>query len=81
MVHIGKKIEDVLRSKGYKVSWFARSLYCDRTNVYKIFQRESVDTKMLFRICEILHHDFFVYYSEELKNMQDKENHDDVTHY
>lgn len=67
MIHIGKVIEKVLRDQGKTVTWFARSLYCDRTNVYKIFQRESVDSEMLYRISKILAHDFFKYYSKELE--------------
>lgn len=67
MIHIGKVIEKVLRDQGKIVTWFARSLYCDRTNVYKIFQRESVDSEMLYRISKILSHDFFKYYSKELE--------------
>lgn len=67
MIHIGKVIEKILRDQGRTVTWFARSLYCDRTNVYKIFQRESVDSEMLYRISKILSHDFFKYYSQELE--------------
>lgn len=67
MIHIGKVIEKVLRDQGKTVTWFARSLYCDRINVYKIFQRESVDSEMLYRISKILSHDFFKYYSKELE--------------
>lgn len=67
MIHIGKVIEKVLRDQGKTVTWFARSLYCDRTNVYKIFQRENVDSEMLYRISKILSHDFFKYYSKELE--------------
>lgn len=67
MIHIGKVIEKVLRDQGKTVTWFARSLYCDRTNVHKIFQRESVDSEMLYRISKILSHDFFKYYSKELE--------------
>ena len=67
MIHIGKVIEKVLRDQGKTVTCFARSLYCDRTNVYKIFQRESVDSEMLYRISKILSHDFFKYYSKELE--------------
>lgn len=67
MIHIGKVIEKVLRDQGKTVTWLARSLYCDRTNVYKIFQRESVNSEMLYRISKILSHDFFKYYSKELE--------------
>lgn len=74
MIHIGKIIERELRDQGRTVTWFARSLYCDRTNVYKIFQRESVDSEMLYRISKILSHDFFKYYSRELEESCEDEN-------
>lgn len=74
MIHIGKIIEKELRDQGRTVTWFARSLYCDRTNVYKIFQRESVDSEMLYRISKILAHDFFKYYSKELKDGSGEDN-------
>ena len=54
-----------LRRQRRSVSWFARELYCDRTNVYKLFRKESIDTLLLFRISTVLSHDFFKYYTEE----------------
>ena len=53
--------------KGVK-SWFARELYCDRTNVYKLFRKESIDTLLLFRISTVLSHDFFKYYTDEFSD-------------
>ena len=44
MVHIGQLIEQELRRQRRSVSWFAKELYCDRTNVYKLFRKESIDT-------------------------------------
>ena len=38
MIHIGKLIETELRRQERTVSWFARHLYCERTNVYDIFE-------------------------------------------
>ena len=67
MVHIGQLIEQELRRQRRSVSWFAKELYCDRTNVYKLFRKESVDTSLLYRISVILSHDFFRYYSDHLR--------------
>lgn len=61
MVHIGKLIEQELRKQERSVTWFANKLYCERTNVYSIFKRESIDTALLLRISDILHHNFFDY--------------------
>nr|WP_235328167.1 XRE family transcriptional regulator [uncultured Bacteroides sp.] len=67
MVHIGHLIEEELRKQERSVTWFANKLYCDRTNVYSIFKRESIDTALLLRISNILKHNFFYYYTKELK--------------
>lgn len=64
MVHIGQLIEQELRRQRRSISWFAKELYCDRTNVYKIFHKDSIDTLLLYRISTILSHDFFKYYTE-----------------
>lgn len=39
-------------------------LHCDRTNVYKIFQKSSIDSSMLYRISCILGYDFFTEYTQ-----------------
>lgn len=65
MIHIGKLIEEELRRQQRTVSWFARNLYCQRTNVYDIFKRRSIDTEMLLRISVILRYNFFRHYQDE----------------
>lgn len=67
MVHIGKAIEDELRRQERSVAWFARHLCCDRTNVYHIFQRKSIDTEQLLRISKILQRNFFLLFCEEFE--------------
>lgn len=67
MIHIGEIIEHVFYEQGRSPSWLAEQLHCDRTNVYNIFKRESIDTALLVRISNILQHDFFRYYIEEIK--------------
>ena len=62
MIHIGDLIYKELHRQERSVSWFARKLYCDRTNVYDIFKRKSIDTELLCRISIILHHNFFTYF-------------------
>ena len=65
-VHIGKTIEQVLREQGRSVSWFAKQICCERTNVYSIFQRASIDTELLLRISRVLSYDFFEEYRNAL---------------
>lgn len=58
-MHVGKKIKETLRSDGRSARWLADNIPCKRTNVYNIFHRESVDTRLLQRISEVMRHDFF----------------------
>lgn len=67
MKAIGELIKEELERQERSVSWLARKLSCDRSNVYRIFQKQSIDTFILRRISLILNHDFFVDLSEELK--------------
>ena len=66
MIHIGRIIEGVFHEQGRSPSWFADQLHCDRTNVYNIFKRESIDTALLVRISNILQHNFLQYYANEI---------------
>lgn len=65
-IHIGQLIKDELERQERSVSWFARKLYCDRSNIYKIFKRSTIDTELLMRISVVLNHDFFSDYIEVL---------------
>lgn len=67
MTHIGRLIEQTLHEQGRTVTWFAKQLCCTRPNVYKLFQKESLDTHLLWRISMILHCDFFRAYSLDLQ--------------
>lgn len=59
MIHIGQAIKKEIKEQGRSVTWFAKKLCCHRSNVYKIFERDNIDVKMLQRICSILGKDFF----------------------
>lgn len=67
-VHIGHRIEESLRCQGKSVQWLAQELGMQRPNVYRIFQSPSCDTALLLRLSYILHTDFFLLYSECIKN-------------
>ena len=48
MEHIGQVIKQELERQERTVVWLARKLSCDRSNIYRIFQKESIDTNYLF---------------------------------
>lgn len=64
-IHIGKEIKAELERQERGVTWLADKLHCDRTNVYDIFKREGIDTRLLERISVILHRNFFALYCQE----------------
>lgn len=65
-IFIGKLIEEELRSQDRSVVWLAGQLSCNRTNIYKIFHRASIDTELLLKISNILKRNFFDNYTERL---------------
>ena len=64
-IHIGKEIKAELLRQERGVTWLADKLHCDRTNVYDIFKREGIDTRLLERISMILQRNFFALYCQE----------------
>ncbi|MBR1521121.1 MAG: helix-turn-helix transcriptional regulator [Bacteroidaceae bacterium] len=59
MISIGEKIKDELCRQERGVSWLAEKLGCSRMAVYRIFEKNSIDTHLLYRIGKVLNHDFF----------------------
>lgn len=57
-LHIGHMVKSVFDKSGLSVAEFARRIHCERTNVYKIFNRHTIDVEMLVAISEALEHNF-----------------------
>jgi len=72
MIHIGQIIKQELEDQGRTVVWFAKRLSYSRTNVYKIFDRPTIDVDVLMRISTLLGVDFFKVYTEELEKSKNK---------
>ena len=70
-MHIGQIIRQELEDQDRSVVWLAKQMSYSRTNIYKIFDRPSIDADVLLRISLVLGVDFFKYYSAELKNKKD----------
>ena len=68
MVNIGQKIKEELQRQERTVSWLARKLNCTRAAVYRIFDKNSIDTALLASISQVLHHNFFEELSDEVNN-------------
>ena len=65
--HIGNIIIEKLKEKDLTIAWLARQVYCNESNFYKKLKNNDISNELLFHISDVLHVDFFVYYSEELR--------------
>ncbi|MDE6334489.1 MAG: XRE family transcriptional regulator [Muribaculaceae bacterium] len=71
MEPIGQLIKDELTAQERTVAWFARKLCLDRSNVYRLFQKNSIDTSLLMRISLVLNKDFFSLLSDQVRLRRD----------
>ena len=65
MIHLGKKIKQVLEAQHLKVSEFSKKIDKSRTVIYHIFERESLDSFLLYKISKALDYNFFSLYIEK----------------
>lgn len=66
-VNIGKEIHEELLRQRRTVTWLSCELGISRMACYRIFNSYSIDTQLLLRISTLLGRDFFLLYSEQLK--------------
>jgi ribosome biogenesis protein Nip4 len=57
-VHIGNMIHEELLRQGRTVNWFAKEIYCEKSNIYKMFKRKSIDLAQLIKVSNALDHNF-----------------------
>lgn len=79
MLEIGLLIRQKLKERKRTIVWLAANLSCSRTNVYKIFDKRSIDTDYLLKISDLLGYDFFKLYSEELKKRKENNGGEDAS--
>lgn len=58
-IHVGYMIRKELRAQGRSVAWLSRTICLERCTIYKLFERDNIDTKLLMRLSILLDHDFF----------------------
>ena len=58
-IHIGRIVKTVFDDSGISIAEFARRIHRDRSTVYSLFDRASIDTDMLAKISLALNHNFF----------------------
>lgn len=70
-IHIGHLIQAQLKADKRSVGWLSREIGCTRNHVYKIFNKSSLDSDLIFRISKAMNFNFFQYYTAAfLENMK-----------
>lgn len=62
---IGQLIQERVKAVNMDVTAFAKAINKERSNVYDIFKRDSIDTDLLKKIGHVLDYDFFQHFIEE----------------
>jgi predicted transcriptional regulator len=67
-IHIGSIIRQKLSESSMTIKEFSGKINCDRTTVYDIFKRKSIDVERLIKISQVLNYDFIneVYYNQKI---------------
>lgn len=71
-IHIGQLIEQIVKKRKYSVNAVADFIHRNRSVVYDIYTRQSIDTGLLYTLSKSLNFDFFKVYSDELQGKIDK---------
>lgn len=64
-VIIGEVIKKILVSRKMKLKDFAEDLGMARQNVYRIFEKSSIDSDLLIKISSILNYNFFQHFDNQ----------------
>ena len=62
-IHIGHLVQTQLKADQRSVGWLSREIGCTRNHVYKIFNKASLDSDLIFRIAKAMNFNFFQYYT------------------
>lgn len=65
-IDIGAIIKEVSKDKNVGPTELGNRIETSKQNIYGIFQRKSMDSALLMKLCIALDYDFFKYYVEEL---------------
>lgn len=70
---IGELIEYEVRKQQIPITEFAKSICCQRNNVYDIFKRNKMDIAQLKQISKVLNRNFFKELAEDVELINDGE--------
>lgn len=73
--HVGALIQREMKRQERTPSWLSKKIFCDRTNIHKIYKKKSIDSELLYNISKALNHNFF----EDLSQLYQTEDPTDTT--
>ena len=73
-IKFGALVKQKLKEQERTASWLAKKIHCSRTNIYKIFEKDTVHAALMKQIGTALDTDFFAYYSGNQNNNEKTEN-------
>lgn len=65
---IGERIKAIFDARQMKLKDFAEEIGVARQNIYRIFEKDSIDTDLLIKISSVLDHNFFMYFESNESN-------------
>jgi len=71
-IHLGTMVKRELKAQGRTVVWLARTINMERSSIYKIFERDTLDVGLLIRISLVMNHDFFQDISTKMRENYDE---------
>lgn len=67
-IHIGELIQKEMKRQGRTVNWLAERVCCEKSNIYKMFRRKSLDLEQLMLVSTVLGHNFLRDCFEEISS-------------
>ena len=68
-IHIGEEIKQRLQVQERSVTWLAKKIDCDRSNLNKNLKCPHIHPGLLYRVSVALGVDFFARYSQQLQEV------------
>lgn len=58
-INAGAILQEYVENHGISPKWLAEQISCHRTNLYKIFKKQHIDTFTIQKFSDALGHNFF----------------------
>ncbi len=63
-INAGQLVREVFKSTGLTVTELGKRVGTTRQNIYRIFDRKSIDSALLFRLGKAMSYDFYKHFSD-----------------